>query len=185
MQLPPWKTQHRFVELRTPWLTLIGEYLADHQAQSLEYWRVEKADSAIVLPIHRQQILLPPPTYRPGVGEETWDFPGGRILENISPGAAAIAILQREMKLAEEAIASLKPLNATGWAVNSSFSNQYLYGFVAEIHPSVDIDPAFVGKKLPATESGIRELLDLLICVQCRAVLLAWWFERCGKDLNQ
>ena len=179
MQIPSWKTQHRFVELHTPWLTLIGENLMDHQAQPLQYWRVEKADSAIILPLHRQQILLPLPSYRHGVGEETWDFPGGRIPQDTSPDAAAIAILQREMGLAETAIAALKPLNATGWAVNSAFSNQRLYGFVAEIHSATEIDPAAVGKKLPATESGIRALLDLLVCLQCRVILLDWWFEHC------
>jgi len=42
---------NRFVEMRSRWLTVIGENLEDDQGQILEYWRVEKADSVIILPI--------------------------------------------------------------------------------------------------------------------------------------
>ena len=35
---------NRFVEMRSRWLTVIGENLEDDQGQILEYWRVEKAD---------------------------------------------------------------------------------------------------------------------------------------------
>jgi len=41
----------RFVEMRSRWLTVIGENLEEDQGQVLEYWRVEKADSVIILPI--------------------------------------------------------------------------------------------------------------------------------------
>ena len=80
-----WKTVDRFLEIRSHWFTLVGEYLQDEREQILEYWRIEKADSALVLPIQNQQIILPPPTYRPGVGKLTLDFPGGRIPEGKTP----------------------------------------------------------------------------------------------------
>jgi hypothetical protein len=58
---------------------VIGEHLEDETGQILKYWRVEKADSAIILPIQNQQLILLPPTYHPGLGEKTLDFLGGRM----------------------------------------------------------------------------------------------------------
>ena len=166
---------HRFLELRSPWVTLLGEHLQNSQGQTLEYWRVEKADSVIILPIQRQKLLLPPPTYRPGVGVETWDFPGGRLPSSQPPQSVVPSILQRELGLNRDSVVNLTPLNSTGWAVNSSFSNQCLYGFVAHLHPATTIAPDFVGNAFPATQLGIQQLLNILICLQCRTVLLEWW----------
>lgn len=92
----PWRVQDRFLELHARWMTLIGEHLQDHQGEILEYWRIEKADSVIVLPIQNGQFLLPPPSYCPGVGQVTLDFPGGRVLDKQTPEQAAIATLKRE-----------------------------------------------------------------------------------------
>ena len=75
-----WPTLDRFVEIRSPWLTLIGETLQDEQQQVLDYWRIEKADSVVILAIQSGQFLLPVPMYRPGLGEATLDFPGGRVI---------------------------------------------------------------------------------------------------------
>jgi hypothetical protein len=72
-----WQLRDRFVEMRSPWLTLIGEHLQDERGQVLEYWRIEKADSAVILPILNGHLILPTPNYRPGVGEPTLDFPVG------------------------------------------------------------------------------------------------------------
>ncbi|MGD1716747.1 hypothetical protein [Dapis sp. BLCC M172] len=71
-----------FVEIRSPWMTLIGEHLQDNQGQIIDYWRVEKADSVIILTIQSEQLLLPIATYRPGLGKKTLDFPGGWIIDN-------------------------------------------------------------------------------------------------------
>ncbi len=62
--MEPWKKLERFVELRTPWLTLIGEKLQDPQGQVLDYWRVEKADSVVIITIQGDNFLLPKPIYR-------------------------------------------------------------------------------------------------------------------------
>ena len=43
---PAWPVNDRFLELRSHWMTLIGEHLQDDRGQLLEYWRVEKADSS-------------------------------------------------------------------------------------------------------------------------------------------
>jgi 8-oxo-dGTP pyrophosphatase MutT (NUDIX family) len=170
-----WQVLDRFLEMRSRWLTLLGEHWRDQHGQTLEYWRIEKADSVIVVPIHHQQLLLPPPTYRPGLAAATWDFPGGHLPPEQSPAAAVPDILQRELGLPATVIAQLTPLNSDGWAINSSFSNQLLYGFVADIHPTAALDPTMVGQTYPTTPAGIEALLANLTCLQCRSVLLQWW----------
>jgi hypothetical protein len=129
----PWPVNDRFLELRSHWMTLIGEHLQDDRGQLLEYWRVEKADSVIVLPIQNSMIRLPAPSYRPGLGQTTLDFPGGRISEGQDHHEAALMTLKRELGIEATAVTRLTPLNSEGWAVNSSFSNQKLYGFIADI----------------------------------------------------
>ena len=66
-----WQVQDRFLEINSRWLTLIGEHLQDDRGEVLEYWRIEKADSVIVLPIQRDRILMPKPSYRAGIGQIT------------------------------------------------------------------------------------------------------------------
>jgi len=181
----PWPVHDRFLELHSRWMTLIGEHLQDSQGQILDYWRIEKADSAIVLPIQgdrnaapaEQQILLPAPSYRPGVGHVTLDFPGGRVVEGQKPEQAAIAILKRELDIEFAEILQLIPLNSEGWAINSSFSNQKLFGFVAYINSPKATHSKTTTSTYPTTSDGIQSLLHDLICLQCRAVLLEWWLS--------
>ncbi len=169
-----WQTRDRFLELHSRWMTLLGEHLQDDRGEILEYWRIEKADSVVILPIQGKLILLPSPSFRPGIGKVTLDFPGGRVAEGQTPKQAAIATLQRELDIEATSITQLVPLNVQGWAVNSSFSNQKLYGFVAHINPKKPI-PEAVAVTYPATSVGVQDLLHNLICLQCRAVLLEWW----------
>jgi hypothetical protein len=164
----------RFVEICSPWLTLIGEHLEGDRGELLDYWRVEKADSVVILTVQAHQWLLPKPVYRPGVGEETLDFPGGRIPSDATALAVAPAILRRELELPETAILHLELLNQTGWAINSSFSNQRLYGVIAEIDPQFAVNPQQLGATYPATQAGLEDLLKVLTCLQCRAVLQEW-----------
>lgn len=172
-----WQTCDRFLELRSHWFTLIGEHLIDDRQQPLDYWRVERADSVIVLPIQSGCFLLPPAAYRPGISRSSLDFPGGRLPDDQSPAAAASLILQRELGVVPEAIVELTPVNPEGWAVNSSFSNQQLYGFVAKIQPEFKLPSDRIGTQVALTDTGIRELLHTLTCLQCRALLLQWWLD--------
>ena len=168
-----WTTLEQLVQMRSPWFTLIGERLRDDRDRLLDYWRVEKADSAIIVTQAQGQFLLPSPSYRPGIAQVSLDFPGGRIPPNTAPETAAQGILGRELDLTPEQILDLTPLNDQGWPVNSSFSNQRLFGFVAEI----DVQPETLSPGLltyPCTEAGIATLLTELTCLQCRAVLLEW-----------
>ena len=170
-----WQTLERFVEIRSSWLTLIGEKLQDSQQRILDYWRVEKADSVVIVTIQSSRFLLPKPTYRPGVGKATLDFPGGRVLPEQTTIEAAKIILKRELGICLSDIISLNPLNQNGWAINSSFSNQKLFGFVANINSQTLVNPE---KLTPTTylntNCGINKLLQDLNCLQCRAVLLEW-----------
>lgn len=170
-----WTVSDRFLELHSRWLTLIGEHLEDDRGQILEYWRVEKADSVIVLPIHLDRLLLPHPSYRPGIGQPTLDFPGGRIAADQSVEQAAIITLQRELEIEAIEISQVIGLNPEGWAVNSSFSNQRLFGMVASIVTSAPLPSDVI--TYPVTKEGVNLLLQTLTCLQCRAVLLQWWYQ--------
>lgn len=173
-----WQVHDRFLELRSHWFTLIGEHLETETGQQLEYWRVERADSVIVLPIANQQFLLPRPMYRPGTGTDTLDFPGGRLPENLTPIAAAPLILQKELGISHTEIASLTPMNAIGWAINSSFSNQVLYGFVAQLRLAQQVADDRLAGRFETTRLGVQHLLSHLTCLQCRALLLEWWLHQ-------
>ena len=82
--------------------------------------------------------------------------------------------MKRELGVTESAIARIQPINTVGWAINSSFSNQKLYGFVAELHPKATVNPELIGAEYSVTPDGIRDLLKKLTCLQCRALLLEW-----------
>ncbi|HEY9827896.1 MAG TPA: NUDIX hydrolase [Stenomitos sp.] len=192
-----WQVRDRFLELHSRWMTLIGEHLQDSEGRTLEYWRVEKADSVIVLPIQcrdvttgaTEQILLPQASYRPGIGQTTLDFPGGRVPVGVLPEQAAIATLQRELGVDASAIRQLISLNPKGWAVNSSFSNQKLYGFVAHLDASVALQTDPIAMTYPVTAIAVQALLSQLSCLQCRAVLLEWytnlWTVSCQGEMSQ
>jgi hypothetical protein len=171
---PNWQVQDRFLEMHSRWMSLIGEHLQDDRGEILEYWRIEKADSVIVIPIQGDRILLPKPSYRAGIGQITLDFSGGRVPAGQNPQLAAIATLKRELGIEASAIRQLVPLNNEGWAVNSSFSNQKLYGFVAHIEPNAKLDSELVAVTYPSTLDGIQSLLEEITCLQCRAMLLEW-----------
>lgn len=173
-----WRVRDRFLEMRSRWMTLIGEHFETDQGETVEYWRVERADSVIILPIHADQLLLAVRSYRPGIGAATLDFPGGRLPEGTHPEAAAPVILKKELGIEPEAIAHLIPLNSSGWSVDSSFSSQTLYGFVAHLHSSVEVSGDRVGAAYSITQSGMQDLLQVLTCLQCRALLLEWWMTR-------
>ncbi|MFP4440538.1 MAG: NUDIX hydrolase [Chloroflexaceae bacterium] len=173
-----WRCERSIVTIDSPWVKLLGERWIDDQGQSLEYWRVEKAHSVIVLPIQQGNLLLPHPQFRPGVGHATLDFPGGRLPEGMSPVEVAPRLLQKELGIAADALAGVTPLNETGWIINSSFSNQLLYGVVAELHATAAVPAALLAAAVPCDRTGVMHLLQQLDCLQCRAVLQEFWLQR-------
>jgi hypothetical protein len=159
-------------------MTLIGEHIPSPTGM-LDYWRVERADSVVVVPVQGDRLLLPPPVWRPGVGAATLDFPGGRIAAGQSVEAAAIAVLQRELHCSIEP-AALSRLNHQGWPINSSFSDQHLFGCVAQIPADWSPPPSLTLTAYGLTPGDLRVLLADLTCLQCRAVLLEWWMTGAG-----
>jgi len=177
--MPEWTLEDRFLTLRTNWVTLVGEHYTDQRGEWLEYYRAERADSVIVLPVHGDALLCPPRTFRPGIGETTLDFPGGRVQGN-SVEEAARRILLRELNLSEEILLDLRLMTRRGWPVDSSFSNQRLFGAVARLRP--DPLPQDVGECHPLSPKGKERLLHELKCAQCRLVLLHYLLESRSED---
>lgn len=173
-----WHYQRNIVTIASPWVTIHGEHWLDHQGKQLEYWRVEKAHSVIVLPIQADMLLLPPPQFRPGVQQATLDFPGGRLPDGMTPIEVAPLLLKKELGLEPSDILDLAALNTVGWIINSSFSNQLLFGVVATIDPIATLAPDIQATRVACRPADLRQLLAQLDCLQCRAVLQDYLFQQ-------
>ncbi len=170
-----WRLLSQIAELRTPWLSVFGERLRDESGHELEYWRIERPDSLIVVTVHRGRLILPAPSYRPGVARVTLDLAGGRLRHASTIPETAREIVRREFDLpGEEGAAVQSVLNPDGWDVDSSVSTQRLFGVSLELADGVDLPASRVGASYPATPKGGMEALRSLACVQCRAVLSEW-----------
>ncbi len=169
-----WSFQKELVRLVNPFVTLIGERWFDEASRELDYWRVEKADSVIVLPIYRDQLIALAPMFRPGILRSTIDFPGGRLPTGKTNVDAALEILERELGVTADAVTHLQPLNQSPWVINSSFSNQGLWAFVAQVDTLFNLNQSLIGMRAPTTQMGVRSLLEKIECLQCRAVLQHW-----------
>ena len=170
-----WNLLGCFAEITNPWLTLKGERWLDDRRQILDYWRVEKSHSLIVLPHQGDRLLLPKPMFRPGIGEATWDFPGGRLMDLDQAEQTSMEILERELALPPTAILQTGPINPDGWEVNSSFSKQKLFGCWAEIDPDYGWDEEAISFSFQIPEQ-LHCLLERLTCLQCRALLREWQY---------
>lgn len=173
-----WQLMSELVRISSKWVTLIGEQWLCDKGNVLEYWRVEKVDSVIVLPVHKGNLLTTKLTFRPGVKHATLDFPGGRLLGGNSPIEIVPRLLERELGVPADKIKNIRPLNEEKWAINSSFSNQGLWAFVADIAESWKPIESLIGLQANTDDVGINTLLDKLDCLQCRAVLLEWARQR-------
>lgn len=177
--MPEWTLEDRFLTLSTNWVTLAGEHYTDQRGERLEYYRAERADSVIVLPVHGDALLCAPRTFRPGIGETTLDFPGGRV-PGSSVEEAARRILLRELNLSADMVLDLRLMNRVGWPVDSSFSDQRLFGAVARLRP--DPLPEGAGERHPLSPEGRERLLLQMECAQCRLVLLHYLLESRSED---
>ncbi|MCL6542331.1 MAG: NUDIX hydrolase [Roseiflexus sp.] len=174
----PWQCTAEIVAIASPWVRMVAERWIDDHGRELDYWRVERVPSVIVIPIWRGQILLPHPQFRPGVGRMTLDLPGGRVPSGAAPLDMAPQIVQRELGIAPDAIAALEPLNEQGWIINSSFSDQLLFGVIATIQDSAEAKTPLLYRVTPATMQQVAGLINDLECLQCRAVLQEWMLRR-------
>lgn len=162
-----WKLLHRIVHLQSPWITVYADKLLDNHGRELEYWHFVRANSVIVIALHGGDFVVPPMEYRPGVQQVTLDFAGGRIGQDQTPRQAALAILDKELGVGAEQLSGLVPINREPFAVDSSFSSQQVYGFVATINPA----EALSGKELRFATNDSDKLKQQLHCAQCRLLL--------------
>lgn len=169
-----WTFKKEITKVSTKWVKLICEKWLDEEGNELDYWRVEKPDSIIVIPIQNEHFICPKPFFRVGINSCTLDFPGGRLKSRVPKKDMAYSILLRELGIPKNKIISLTPLNKKKWIVNSSFSNQGLWVFTAQIHPGHKIPKSKIGATEKATTLGANKLLKKLSCLQCRAALHEW-----------
>lgn len=167
-----WQIINQFVKIESPWLTLIGEKIKDNQGKILDYWRVEKADSLIIITEYKKQLIFPKLTYRPGIAKITLDFAGGRVNPEITLENNALSILKKELNLEEKDLQNLTQINQQGWAINSAFNNQKLWGFYGQIKPETNLNADFIGATYSLTKENLKCLLKDLTCLQCRTILL-------------
>jgi hypothetical protein len=120
-----WQVLSRMVEVRTPWMSMIGERWCEEAGRELEYWRVEKPDSLLVVTVHAGRLITPVRSFRPGVGRATLDLAGGRLDDPSTLAQTALAIVRREFKLnADDLFEYQEPLNLVGWDVDSATSSR-------------------------------------------------------------
>jgi hypothetical protein len=169
-----WVFKDEISRINSKWVTVFCEQWLDETGAELEYWRVEKDDSVIVVPIQNKQIICAAPYFRPGIKGPGLDFPGGRLNANKTRKEVVCSILLRELGIPEQNILTITPLNKDKWVINSSFSNQGLWSFTATIDPNFEISSSKVGARERADLEGANALLKKLNCLQCRAVLQEW-----------
>ncbi|MDD3765509.1 MAG: hypothetical protein PHP86_19610 [Nevskiales bacterium] len=169
-----WRQQQEIMRLTSPWVTLVAERWVDQFDCEIDYWRVERPDSAIVVPVQAGELLLVTETFRPGVGRSTLDFPGGRIPVGKRPQDSIGLILERELGVGAEFVSDMRPINSEGWIVDSSFSSQKLWGFEVEIDRRWCAPERCALTRVPVTNASIDMLVEQLTCLQCRALLLEW-----------
>jgi hypothetical protein len=129
----------------------------------------------VILTVQGNDLVFPKPNvYRPGVGKNTLDFPGGRVPHGKRPIDVVPMILERELGIhASKDIISIQPLNpnnSSGWRINSSFSNQRLFGFCATIDQNAMLEESSIRRFGSGPEDVDNLLLEELSCLQCRSV---------------
>jgi hypothetical protein len=169
-----WKLKSEITKICSKWVTIICERWLDEQDNEIDYWRVEKPDSVIIIPIQNGRLICTKPYFRPGIKEATLDFPGGRLKDNISIEEMVYDIMHRELGVPKERVCDVVPLNKKKWILNSSFSNQGVWGFVARVDNNFEIPISKIGLTEKSTSLGAEKLLGKIECLQCRCVLHEW-----------
>lgn len=172
-----WQFVKNVINVKNNWLTLIGEHWLDDKKELLEYWRVERSNSLILIVIWQGYLVLPCSQFRVGVGLTTLDLAGGRFVKGGDFNRTALSILNKELKLNTSDINTLEPLNNIGWYVDSSFSDQLLFSGIATIKNSWSPSSSDDVVLYKISDESINILLDKLHCLQCRAAILNWWLN--------
>ena len=215
--------------ISSPWLTVLAErYRTKNNPTNdeddndndrscvVDYWRIQRASSVIVIVLHRNHYVLPARrTFRPGLQQCTLDFVGGRRqVDDESIVDAARRLLHKELGCLvndhptdnhngkDDPQPQQEPIQfivlnedndnhdhgtrpQQGWPVDSSVSNQRLYGVVAVLRDDLDFFDHNNNDKdqdslIPVVKYPVEQvdcLLADLPCLQCRAVLLEWLYR--------
>lgn len=128
-----WHKKNTITEIKSKWLSLFCEEWVDERGVNLEYWRVEKENSLIVVTVYRDNFVLPQRQFRPGINRETLDFPGGRFNKEEIALDKAKQIIENELNINQNNILTAHKISENPLFINSSFSNQELHVFAAEV----------------------------------------------------
>jgi len=158
--------------LKSKWLNIYCDKWKDG-AQIFDYWRVEKLDSIIILPVFENEFILPKKQYRVGIDAFTLDFPGGRRLhKNLVDSVKEILI--RELEISEKNINGIVAIGNKKFIVNSSFNSQCVFYYVAHLNDIVNL------KHYIRYNINDNTLQDDLECLQCAFGLLLYKGQKHG-----
>lgn len=133
----------------------------EDNANLIEYWRIKKANSIIIITTYNNFYILPLPQFRPGVNRKTLDFPGGRQqTNNILKDAKNIVC--RELQIKGDDIEYIQKLDSKKYMINSSFNSQTVIYLEASLKR--------LNKSTPVIQYALSEtktLLHDLDCLQC------------------
>jgi hypothetical protein len=165
VETQPKKRLERTIIAKSKWITMFKDRVLSNGGNELEYWCVDRSDSVIIIVRQGNTFVLTPAQYRPGIDQQTLDFPGGRIDNSVDPMIAAAHTVRRELQLEDTVDLQLQPLATGPMFVDSAFSNQKVYGFTVDLPEAVVIE---------ADCYSTEQLLEKLHCLQCRCMLLEW-----------
>lgn len=152
--------------LKSKWVDIYCDKWKDG-TQILDYWRVEKLDSIIILPIFENEFILPKKQYRVGIDAFTLDFPGGRRSHtNLADSAKEILI--RELEISEKNINGIVALGNKKFIVNSSFNSQCVSYYVAYLKDIVNLKDCI---RYSIDDNALQDDLE---CLQCAFGLLLY-----------
>jgi len=184
-----WIKMGEIARIDSPWITIIAERLKDCDKDNImDYWRIERADSAIIIVLQGNRLIFPKYQYRPGVKRLTLDFPGGRIGKDQRPIDAVTGILEKELGVTQDDFDEKNGIVALtdeiGWFVDSSVSSQKLYGFVVSLKVDAKVNQDKIHNRvyiLDDTNDMDQLLKKDLQCLQCRSILMEWMFGPSSK----
>lgn len=165
-----WQVIDEFIKIKNRWIEFYGENCIDEENNKLEYYRVKRADSIIIIPIINDKLLLPKKYYRHGINEITLDFPGGRWEKGVLFVDCVENIIRKELLLENRYIKKIERLNENGWYSDSSFSSQKVFGAVVYI----DAPDKNFSESVDVNGNSIGSILKELDCMQCRTVFNEW-----------
>lgn len=146
----PWTVRSSEYALDEPWYKVRRDVVQLPDGTLIDYYRAERPDVAVVLPVTPEGDVLLVRQYKHGAGVVTLELPGGLI----DPGEAPLAAAARELR-EETGFASSLALEPLGWVyADASKSTERVFSFVAR-------DVAWAGEpRLDSNEAASGVLVE-------------------------